>query len=83
MRVGRLLKYLISLVHTFPRFLLTLRTRSMITTTGLTFRKKTASSFAERVLLVRVDTKPRGIETTSIISGDRGQPHVRRLVAYC
>ena len=37
--VERLLDYLISLVHTPPRFLTMLRSRSILTTTGLTFRK--------------------------------------------
>ena len=73
-----LFKYSISLVYTCPNFVTMLHMKSTVTMTAANFLEN--SSFTEPVLQgirgVGVDSKPTGIEATSIVSGDRGQTHI-------
>ena len=61
-----------------PQFVTMLHMKSTVTMTAANFLEN--SSFTEPVLQgirgVGVDSKPTGIEATSIVSGDRGQTHI-------
>ena len=74
----RFLKYLTGLVHIPPLDSVRCYTRGR--QSQRLHSGRTASSFVGCILREISDTKPRGIEATRIISGDRGQPH---LSLYC